>query len=325
MYKTLLMLMMTVLMAVVAQENAQSRIPRSLEDCYRNRTFYERDNRLPMTINTLIELIKKVEDTPGLNMDMREVVLSLVHRFKLDGIEKAKNIDPSPLIIPYSPVGFQFFKHKIILSKLLPGNAVKFPNETLTMEEHCTLHFMLSTSIDTEIRGDESMRCSSLAQYRTNRIPRNTDDVELLKSVKVSKNKRGALKEREDDYYDEEVVKERVDTFGVEVDENTISQCPIENGVLRNKWGAVSAGTLLSGIAAGLIPQQVRPSDLLPRMRANVNKPGKRVTRQTQRVVDNRWAATLAGDLSEVALRQGPNKANRIQVGAKGVCKFLSF
>lgn len=307
---------MTVMMAVLAQDNAKSRIPSSLEECYRNPDFYQRDNRLPMTMNTLIELVKKVEDTPGLNLEMKDVVLSLVHRFKQDGIEKAKNIDPSPWIIPYSPVGFQFYKHRVLLTKLLPGNAVRFPNESLTMEEHCTMHFMLSTSIDTEIRGDEPMRCSSLAQYRTNRIPRNIADVEVFK---VSKQKRGALTEGDDDYDDDVVTKERVDTFGVEVDENTISQCPIENGVLRTKWGAVSAGTLLSGIAAGLVPQQVRISDLLPRMRAIVNKPGKRVSRQTQRVVDNRYAATLAGDLSEVALRQGPNMGSKVQVGAKGV------
>lgn len=75
----------------------------------------------------------------------------------------------------------------------------------------------------------------------------------------------------------------------------------------------------MSGIAAGLIPQQVRTTELMPRTRANVNKAGRRVSRQTQRVVDNRWAATLAGDVSEVALLQGPNKGKQIQVGAKGV------
>lgn len=244
MYKTFTIILTTVLMAVMAQENAQTRLPRSLEDCYRVRDIYERDNRLPMTINTLIELVKKVEDTPGLNMDMREVALSLIHRFKQDGIEKAKNIEASPLVIPYSPVGFQFSKHKILLTKLLPGNAYRFPNDTLSIEEQCTLHFMLSTSVDKEIRGDEAMRCSALAQYRTNRIPRDTNDVEVMKDIKVSKDRNGALTEKEEDDYDMEPDKGRfepIDTgrtvdFGVVYDENTISQCPVENGVIVSNF-----------------------------------------------------------------------------------------
>lgn len=328
MFKTFLLVLPTVLMMVMAQENVQNRIARSLEECYRNRYIYERDNRLPMTINTLIELVKKVEDTPGLNMDIREVALSFVHRFKQDGIEKAKNIDPSPYIIPYSPVGYQFSKNKILLTKLIPGNAYRFPNETLSIEEQCALHFMLSNSIDKEIRGDEAMRCNALAQYRTNRIPRDTSDVELIKDVKLLKEKKGALTEADD--YDDEIegekpieipINPRTVDFGVVYDENTVSQCPVENGVIRTKWGAVSAGTLLSGIAAGLVPQQVRSSDLMPRQRANINKAGRRTRRQNQpqKIVDNRWAATLAGDVSEVALLQGPDKSKSIQVGAKGV------
>ena len=36
----------------------------------------------------------------------------------------------------------------------------------------CTLHFMLSSSIAREVRGDEGVRCTQLAQYRTNRVIR---------------------------------------------------------------------------------------------------------------------------------------------------------
>lgn len=67
---------------VGAQENAQTRLPRALEECYRNRTLYERDFRLPNTMSTLIRLIRKIEDFPALNMDIKDLAITLVHRFK---------------------------------------------------------------------------------------------------------------------------------------------------------------------------------------------------------------------------------------------------
>lgn len=34
----------------------------------------------------------------------------------------------------------------------------------------CALHFLLSSSIETQVRGDESFRCGQLAQYRSARM-----------------------------------------------------------------------------------------------------------------------------------------------------------
>lgn len=82
----------------------------------------------------LIEIIRKVEDTPGINLDMRQMALALTHRFRLDGIERAPGAI-NPGVTPFSPSGFQFSKHRLILSRLLPGNAINFPNGTLTIQE----------------------------------------------------------------------------------------------------------------------------------------------------------------------------------------------
>lgn len=82
----------------------------------------------------LIEIIRKVEDTPGINLDMRQMALALTHRFRLDGIERAPGAI-NPGVTPFSPSGFQFSKHRLILSRLLPGNAINFPNGTLTTAE----------------------------------------------------------------------------------------------------------------------------------------------------------------------------------------------
>lgn len=65
----------------LCQENVQTRIPESLLECYQDPILLQRDYRLPMTMNMLIDLIRKVENDPsGMNMDMRTLVSTLLHR-----------------------------------------------------------------------------------------------------------------------------------------------------------------------------------------------------------------------------------------------------
>lgn len=99
----------------------------------------------------------------------------------------------------------------------------------------------------------------------------------------------------------------------VDVASNAISQCPVENGVIRTNWGSVSAGPLLAGIAAGLVQQNVPTRELLMLSKSTRNN---RLTRQ-QLSIDNRFAATLAGNLAEVALLQGPI-SREMSVGSSG-------
>lgn len=100
----------------------------------------------------------------------------------------------------------------------------------------------------------------------------------------------------------------------IDVASNAISQCPVENGVVRTTWGSVSVGPLLAGIAAGIVQQTVTTRELLLLTRAHGRHSGRQ---QTQLSIDNRWAATLAGDLAEVALLQGPMTRD-VNVGASG-------
>lgn len=126
---------LTIIQIVYSQENAQTRIPVSLEECYQDPEIFERDNRLPMTINILIELIRKMEDNRGYEQDIRQLSVSLLHRFKLDGIERASGVQYTRKVIPFSPIGYQFSKHRIQLSRLIPGNANNFANNTLSKLE----------------------------------------------------------------------------------------------------------------------------------------------------------------------------------------------
>lgn len=116
----------------------------------------------------------------------------------------------------------------------------------------------------------------------------------------------------------------RADRNGlVDVASNAVSQCPVENGVIHTLSGAVSAGTLIAGIAAGIVQQNVATRELLLLTRIQArNRHHGRQQQQPQQpqiplIVDNRWAATLAGDLAEVALLQAPIRTN-VNVGASG-------
>jgi hypothetical protein len=202
----------------------------------------------------------------------------------------------------------------------------------------CALHFMLSTSIETQVRGDEGQRCSQLAQYRSVRVPRNTEDVEMLKTPEMA-NVRKRLHQKFGRYQNEDEEQQQAEDQGeeqpenneeapeednelveigeqntglVDVASNAVSQCPVENGVLQSPWGAIAGGTVVAGIAAGLEQQRVPVRDLIG---DHMGQYRKRVARQANIQVDNRFAATLSGDIAESVLRQSPNV---IQVGAAG-------
>jgi hypothetical protein len=196
---------------------------------------------------------------------------------------------------------------------------------------------MISTAIETHVRGDEGQRCGQLAQLRSFRVPReaNNEDIEMLKTPEMEK-VRKRLHSKFGRYQEEEPQEENIeedppaDDAEGELDEenetldpelqqgqvdgntNTISQCPVENGVLHSPWGSIAAGTVLAGIAAGLAPQTVTVRDLI----TNDHMGQYKMARQTTgTIVDNRYAATLSGDTAEAVLRQSPST---IQVGAAG-------
>ncbi|XP_075169055.1 uncharacterized protein LOC142241195 isoform X2 [Haematobia irritans] len=307
-----------------AQENAQLQIPPSLVECYNTSFFMNRDNRLPYNLETLITLIEKVENSYGFDQDITQLSIALLHRFRQDGIQRAQGVVATAGVLPYSPTGFQFPKFRILLSRLIPGNAMRFPNSTLTMEERCSLHFMLSSSFNTDVRGDENQVCNNLSQYRAQRLPRASPqqrrnnfvgDVEILDDMQLKSGRKtapGSQKQVQYDYWDD------IGNGYTGSDSNTISQCPVENGVIRTQWGNVAAGNLIAGIAAGLQPQTVQLRSLLA---LASRRPGyqQNMPQVATVSVDNRYAATLAGDLAEVALVQVPvSGTGQATVGASG-------
>jgi len=186
------------------------------------------------------------------------------------------------------------------------------------------------------VRGDEGQRCNQLAQYRSVRVPRSvTEDVEMapeMENVRKRLHKKFGkyqLEEDEDAPAEEqnEDTPEDMEAEGGEGDEgleisdhniglvdvasNQLSACPVENGVLRSLWGGFSAGPVIAGLAAGMQPQTISVTSLL----ADGSRMGqmRRSKRQAGNLVDNRFAATLSGDIAEAVLRQAPTAT---QVGA---------
>ncbi|CAG9800609.1 unnamed protein product [Chironomus riparius] len=339
-FQFLLLVLLSIALSSYAQDNAQLTIARALRRCYQDRNIFERDNRLPMTPQMLIELIRKVEDHPSFTLDMRQLATSLLFAFKQDGIRPTTTAVVSDDILPFSVSGFNHYKNRVLLTRLITGNANQFPNGTLTDVEHCALHFMLSTSIETHVRGDEGSRCNQLAQLRSSRVPREAgEDTELLKTPEMDKIKKRMHakfgkyqvedEEQQEDAPADEEAPQNDEGEALEGDEETVdvgvqqgqvdgtqspSQCPVENGVIFSTWGSISAGAVMAGIATGLVPQTITVRELITNDHIMEHY---KLARQTagQMTVDNRYAATLSGDVAEAVLRQVPRE---IQVGASG-------
>ncbi|XP_046384298.1 uncharacterized protein LOC124154541 [Ischnura elegans] len=274
-----------------SQETVPNSIPHYLQECYSDPTLRDRALRLPSTMGTLISLLQKAERNEhtekltsyvGGVLDARVMSYSLLHRFRLDGIQRMPNMPNYDKIsntnvtnglegvIPYAAIGWQFNRYKILLGELIPGNAVLFPNSTLDSHEKCALHFMLSSTIDRRERGDEGVTCRG---------------VPIVKPSRTLK----------------------------------FSDCPLEDGVVAvhspysSRSDTISPGTVIAGIAAALQYQEVPVAKLMKLNDNNavINAHGGDSSFQNSDdlpPVSNIWAATLAGDLAEVAVFQGPYK-----------------
>ncbi|GLV43133.1 uncharacterized protein CBL_14188 [Carabus blaptoides fortunei] len=218
------------------------------------------------------------------------LAVNLLHRFRQDGIRKA-NLSPNSnrITIPFSPTGDEYSKFRIVLNKLIPGNALQFPSETMSRAERCTLHQMLSTTIEKIVRGDEDKMCGRTARYVRRMSRAIPNDAELLEDFTL---RSGSENGR--------VQNPNTETDIITRSNNDISRCPIETGVIYTRWGAVSAGNLIAGIAAGSEPQDIDMKQL------GIESTG---------ILNNLWGATVAGDVAEAAyLTKGPRTA----LGADG-------
>ncbi|KAG7310731.1 hypothetical protein JYU34_003539 [Plutella xylostella] len=234
----------------------------------------------PRRLDVFLSLLRKLEDNSQL--DMRLFSAALLRSLRLDGIEQAANPVETEFVTPYRASAFQFHKYKLLMDLFIPGQNVLEMDEILTAHEKCLLHRMLSSTVHRWERGDESTSCPVSVELTQRLLSNNSDRLP--------------------------------------------SRCPIEEGVIQTKWGTISPGTVVAAIAASLESQRVLVTDILnadvfkaglaePIMDAtngewDVNIETLHTVRQTPGLatadISNVWAATLAGDLAEVAVNQGP-------------------
>ncbi|KAL3290173.1 hypothetical protein HHI36_023534 [Cryptolaemus montrouzieri] len=247
-----------------AQTNAGSSVAPNLIKCYNNSAILQKDNRLPATVETLISLIRKIEDKTPYSSN-RELAAQIIQSFRQDGIIKSTSGGmPSKYGIPFSPKEWNSYRNKVLLKKVLPRSP-DLDTSVLTDLEQCSLHYILSKSVEYRTRGDEQNVCNQLGKYRM-RQRRHLSAAE------------------------------QVEQFGAESE--SLSACPVELGVVNTKWGAISPGSLLSGIASGFNAQQIPVNGSL---------------------LDSRFGATIVGDLAEAALYQISHIGSvAVEVGAEG-------
>ncbi|CAH2102607.1 unnamed protein product [Euphydryas editha] len=224
---------------------------------------------------------------------MRLFSTAILRSLRLDGIEQAANTLETEFVLPYRASAFQFHKYKLLMELFLPSQPDLINvDESLNSVEKCLLHKMISSTVQPWERGDENIVCPVSIQHR---------------QMQQSANR-------------------------------IYSRCPIEDGVIQTKWGTISPGTLIAALASSLEAQRVSIQDILS---ANIfreeisqslldsavedwyTKTGASevddMNTETNNDISNIWAATLAGDLAEVVVNQGPRfgaSSRRFMVGS---------
>ncbi|XP_050666240.1 uncharacterized protein LOC126966310 [Leptidea sinapis] len=259
-------------------------IPQHLQPCYRNGGAYL---GAPHRLDVFLSLIRKLEHNTSL--DLRLFSTALLRSLRLDGIEEAANSIETEFLLPFRASAFQFHKYKLLMDIFLPSQDLIDVDELLHLEEKCLLHTLISSTVQPWERGDENIVCPLSAEQQQ--------------------------------------------SISIESRTRLLSRCPIEDGVVQTEWGAIAAGTLIAAIASSLEAQRVSVTDIL---QANVFKEDipesiintalKEWDEKLERLnefddqtatsnidISNTWAATLAGDLAEVVVNQGPRVGAAVQ------------
>ncbi|CAG0898710.1 unnamed protein product [Cyprideis torosa] len=311
--------------------------PQIVADCYSNMSILNRYNRMPMNIQNLIGIIRKVEQSQqGYNWDTGRMAKALLKRFRFDGlyINPGYRFDePVANTIHYdSPV---VEKNYIIWFMGPDGTYEEWPEDVLTTEEECTLHFMLSWSLNDTRRDNEDDRDGEDLNIVGRRKKRSILDSLFPSSNTESKSSDGEKDPNSDHlslFDDGEELKPRlfsmsqVGTRKEEPDYDK-SQYPLEMGVILTPYGTIAAGPMLSGIALGLEKEEIRVQNLVDESRGGAGY-GDPIEDETaaNALMKNYFVSTLVGDLvlTAVEVTDVPN-IPVTRIGVQGVWNSSVF
>lgn len=143
------------LLTLPAPSNS-SAIYDSLVNCYRGN---EIKPLFPNTLQLLIELIRKIEDTYPTTLDIRTLSTIILHRLRIDGIEREPSVRESEHVTPYGADGIMNPKFQLLLRMVSNVASNLELSRALTPTELCQLHRIISATVEPLERGDEHIVC----------------------------------------------------------------------------------------------------------------------------------------------------------------------
>lgn len=66
---------------IYGQENIHKNLAKSVQECYNNTDLLGANMKMPMTMNLLIDLIRKAESNKLERLDLKDMATSLLHRY----------------------------------------------------------------------------------------------------------------------------------------------------------------------------------------------------------------------------------------------------
>ncbi|KAJ8683489.1 hypothetical protein QAD02_019281 [Eretmocerus hayati] len=277
-------------------------LPLKLQRCYNNSGRLVPP--LPMNLQVILDIIRKLERYTEHTMTLRTFSASLVKGFKLDGVRYKDVITRTEGVLNWVATGPQRAKNRIV-QELIPGLNILISDaeNVLTNDEFCTLHFALSNTIWDHYDIQEKIQCEPQLLERY--------DLENLPIGRPSR------------------------LIG--------ESCPKESGVILTPFYTIALGSVIAAIAAALEPQNVKTRVLLsnpmtddlddwtfsginpdvewigPRKSLNHDKSlWLEFASFSGSEIDNVWMSTISGELAEMVIYQGPIYDEQMYLGASG-------
>lgn len=223
-----LILLFYILLVPFFGQSQRIRIPENLVQCYRSNFteyFY------PSSMSMLIDIIRKIERAYPTSIDLRHLSSRLFHDLRVDGIQRSMNAIESEDVTAFGVTGFMTNKNRIL--QLIISNVsgeIRY-EEILSPSELCALHKLISSSVEPYERQNELRNCPWQILNTTADQPQ----VQARMPNPLIPNRR---------FFNNHTI----------IAPN-LSRCPLEMGVVLNKYGSVQPGIIIASIASGLQPQ----------------------------------------------------------------------
>lgn len=94
------------------------------------------------------------------------------------------------------------------------------------------------------------------------------------------------------------------------------SRCPLESGIVKTRWGTISPGHIIAGIASALQETTLAVQEVIDVIQKDKNITKKASAKLNLGTISNVGVSTLIGDLAEVTLYQASDKP---KIGNSGV------